>query len=160
VNPIELVARFIALERELFQQAGATINTPDTREDDAGATEAVAPTVHARTVIQADADVLVLVHPDRVHDVELINAHLEQVGAWFARLEATMTAMVAWLRAAGTVLSVVLFGLLLVVSWDLSSWWHELARVLGAVLISLAVPKLLGWTARAALRRVLRRGPV
>ncbi|MCA1672022.1 MAG: hypothetical protein LC799_07415 [Actinobacteria bacterium] len=135
---MSLLADVRRVKDELFAAGGATIDTPEPPDspDDAFA-------VTARTVVQPDGDVLVLVAERYCVDADLRRLHAVRVAAWFERLERTVTTTaVALRRAAVTLVSVI------VTLSGLQTWRTSLT----SGLVFLAAGSVLGLSAQAGLR--------
>ena len=143
MRPAELRRRwaeFHRLRRALFEEGGAVIESPGDAHGRAGALD-------ARTVVQADGDVLWFVHEDAAGDAAAMAAHAERVGRWYAESGRTMAglrAQLGVLRATASGVSVGLVALLTPV--DLWSLWSPAVALVAQPL------------AREATGRLLRRG--
>lgn len=86
------------MQRELLAAGGATIATPRPPEDEE---EAAAFPLAARTVVQADGDLLYLVTDAYRADAAVRALHAERVAAWFAELQRTLATLTVAVRRAG-----------------------------------------------------------
>lgn len=75
---------------ELFRQGGMTLDTPASRRADL---------IGARTLIQPDGDVVVIVDDVSLLDDDLLRRHRQLVGAWYERSKTTMRQVEVSLRA-------------------------------------------------------------
>ena len=130
------------LALDLFQEGGATIDTPP-------AAAAGAP-LAARTVVQADGDLVCMVDERYCADVELQRAHHRQVEEWFGGMGSTVSGTTDAIRTAAVSLGLATG---LAAGTAAGSPWGTLAAS------ALAVPAFRAaawWAVRRGLRRALR----
>lgn len=77
------------LVRDLFAAGGVTITTPPAEGNEP---------IYAKTVIQPDGDVLVLVHGAHVTDADVLATHQQRVSQWYVQARTTVHQVVATLR--------------------------------------------------------------
>lgn len=148
-HPVRQWRSWHGLARDLFGYGGVTIDTPPAEGDE----EKLAKTaVQARTVIQPDGDVLVLVRvddDDRLPDGPVLAAHQQRVGEWYEQGREIVGQAVVTLRVLIGTLSLVAATTLGSFTWSMVSWQA------GLVVLGAAVPLgrwLLGRLARGLLQ--------
>jgi hypothetical protein len=127
-----------------FREGGITIDTPPDRSDDEE--------IVARTVVQADGDVLWMIHPDHVDDAPLLDAHLAAVRLEVGRSVATMRTAIRDVGAATTTTT----SLLALVATGAGAALDRILLGYALALVPLLLTLPLQWSARAWIRSRLR----
>jgi len=129
----------------LLGAGGATIDTPPAAEDDP---------ISARTVIQPDGDVIVIVDPQALLDDQLVEEHLRRVADWYGRGRGAVHDGLAALRALIAAVSGTL---------GMSSGWYAFRRegglsggLLGVVVFAV-LPLFVGWLLGRIISSVVQR---
>lgn len=132
------------LAKALFNEGGATIDTPSL--------PGLAP---LRTLIQADGDVLVIVHQDDPLDEEVLRRHGQRVDDWYTQVRAALRRAEVMLEAVAAPISSIPS------AW--SGWraWGAgpadgitavVPAAVASVVVFFIVRKVVGWVAYALLK--------
>lgn len=128
----------------MLQAGGATIETPPQQAPDQ--------TVLARTVIQPDGDVLVLVHGNYVRDGQLQRDHSAVVSGWYARSDAAFTNVRVLLNSARRFVAGAIAAVAAVIT---TLQWGNVAGLLALLGVSTGANLAFHALVRQLFRRVL-----
>lgn len=131
-------------KRDLFDNGGAAIETPDP--------EVGPDAIFARTVVQADGDVLCFVTERYGDDAGLRQEHDARTDEWFGRLHATVAGISATTRTATRWVSVAVVAVTTVTVTAVST---IIVGLLVAVVTGVAVPVLVRQGLRFLIGRLL-----
>ena len=153
-TPAEFWRRWVAfrhLRNDLFGAGGAAIESPD---PDRG-TATTPRLVDARTVVQADGDVLWFIRTEAMEDPSVLTTHVQKVADWYAHSARTVNALGVYLRALRVTASFVIGFLAAVTSAGGWRWWIPVATVVAGTVLQPVIHAVIGWLLRRSMGAVL-----
>jgi hypothetical protein len=104
----------------------------------------------ARSVVQADGDVVTYIDRSALEDPDRVRAHADALSAWFVGANATMIRLRSLLGAVEATISLLVAAAVAVRSLTTQQWWMLVLIPLVPLLVQALAPRLTGW----ALRKV------